>query len=195
MESIHLQFLILINTINQVLIDGVLWISTQKKLLLFDSLGLDGFKFFIVDNDESINDEFLYDFKKCKVSLANQKLTLCAMKFAINDWEKLHHSKIEQLTDTVKNFFHLLTQFVKLKKTNEMNILILQNPVQELTRSTCGLFQSYFYENIFDLEEKSKILNHKNLNKTVEVILNEVFTTDVNENEQLMKNFKEEYDL
>ena len=61
------------------------------------------------------------------------------MKFAINDWEKLHHSEKEQLTDTVQNFFHLLTQFAELKKTNEMNILILENPVQELTSSTCSL--------------------------------------------------------
>ena len=53
MEIILLQFLILINTINQAGVDGVLWIFIQEKnLLLFDSLGLEGFKFFIVDNDE-----------------------------------------------------------------------------------------------------------------------------------------------
>ena len=37
-------------------------IHPKKSLLLFDSLGLDGFKFFIVDNDESIIDELLYNF-------------------------------------------------------------------------------------------------------------------------------------
>ena len=37
-------------------------IHPKKCLLLFDSLGLDGFKFFIVDNDESIIDELLYNF-------------------------------------------------------------------------------------------------------------------------------------
>ena len=51
-------------------------IHPQKYILLFDSLGLEGFKFFIVDNDENIIDELLFNFKKCKVSLANQKLTL-----------------------------------------------------------------------------------------------------------------------
>ena len=30
---------------------------------------------------------------------------------------------------------------------------------------------------------------------TLEATLNEIFTTDINENEQLMKNFKEEFDL
>ena len=40
--------------------------------MLFDSLGLDGFKFFIVDNDEKIIDELLFNFKKCKISLTDQ---------------------------------------------------------------------------------------------------------------------------
>ena len=31
------------------------------------------FKFFIVDNDEAIIDKLLYNFKKSKVSLVNQK--------------------------------------------------------------------------------------------------------------------------
>ena len=53
------------------------------NLLLF---GLDGFKFFIVDNDEAIIDKLLYNFKKCKVSLVNQKLTLCTMKFSTDSW-------------------------------------------------------------------------------------------------------------
>ena len=68
MENIHLQLLILINTINQAHIGGVLWMFTlpppkkKKKLLLFDSLGVEGFKFFIADNDENIKDELLYNF-------------------------------------------------------------------------------------------------------------------------------------
>ena len=100
-------------------------IHPPKNLQLFDSLGLEGFKFFIVDNNKNIIDELLYNFKKCKVSLVNQKLTLCTMKFSINVWEKLPHTKKEQLTDTAQNFFHLLVQFGKLKMTNDMNILIV----------------------------------------------------------------------
>ena len=77
-----------------------------------------------------------------------------------------------------------------------MNILIVKHPAQELSSSICDLFQLYFYKNIFDPEEKSKIINHENLNKrTLEAILNGIFTTDVNENEQVIEKFKEEYDL
>ena len=67
--------------------------SPKKNLLLFESLGLEVSKFFIIDNDENIIDELLYDFKKCKVSLVNQKLTLYTMTFSINVWEKLPHTK------------------------------------------------------------------------------------------------------
>ena len=52
-KEMEIILLILINTINQAGVGEVLWIFIQEKnLLLFDSLGLEGFKFFIVDNDE-----------------------------------------------------------------------------------------------------------------------------------------------
>ena len=35
-----------------------------------------------------------------------------------------------------------------------MNILIVENDLQSLTTSICGLFQLYFYKNIFEPEEK-----------------------------------------
>ena len=128
--------------------------------------------------------------------MTNQKLTLCTMKFSINNWENLDHTKKKQLTDPDQNFFYLLIEFSKLKNTNDMNILIVEHGVQELTSSTCGLFQLYFYNNIFDMEEKSKITNHETLNKkTIEAILNEIFITDVDENEQVIEKLKEEYDL
>ena len=38
-------------------------IHPAKNLLLFDSLGLEGFNFFIVVNDENIADELHYNFK------------------------------------------------------------------------------------------------------------------------------------
>ena len=84
--------------------------------MLFDSLGLDGFKFFIVDNNEKIIDELLFNFKKCKISLTDQTSTLCEMKFSVDSWENMTHTKKEQLTETAQIFFHLLQQYAKLTK-------------------------------------------------------------------------------
>ena len=65
-----------------------------------------------------------------------------------------------------------------------------------MTTSTCGLFQLYFYKNIFEPEEKNKIINHETLNKTtIEAILNEISTTDIEQNEHVTELFNEEYDL
>ena len=56
---------------------------------------------------------------------------------------------------------------------------------------TSGLFQLYFYKNLFDPVEKSKILNHQTLNKnTLETIINQIFSTGINENKYLVTNLK-----
>ena len=68
------------------------------------------------------------------------------MKFSIDSWEKLAHTKKEQLTDNAQKFFHLLAEFSKLKNTNDMNVLILEHSVQKLTSSTCGSFQLYLIQ-------------------------------------------------
>ena len=57
-----------------------------------------------------------------------------------------------------------------------MNLLILENTIQNLTTSTCGLIQLYFYEKLFDPDEKCKILNHQTLTKnTLETRIIEFF--------------------
>ena len=75
-----------------------------------------------------------------------------------------------------------------------MNILILKH--QEITHSTCGLFQLYFYKIFFDPDERSKITKHETLNKkTIDQTLNEIFSTDVNQNEHEIENYEKEYDF
>ena len=179
---------------------GVHWwsfmdIHPKNNLFLFDSFGI-GFKHFIVDNDQDIINKLLYNFKKCEVK-STQKLKLCTMKFCVGTWQKMSQKRKDQLTDTAQNFFHLLEQFAKLKKkTNCKNILILENQIQDLISTNCGQFQLYFYKNLFDPDEKSKILSHGTLNKsTLETIINEIFSTDIDENELIIKNFKEENEL
>ena len=77
-----------------------------------------------------------------------------------------------------------------------MNILILENQIQDLVSPNCGEFQLYFYKNLFDPDEKSKMLSHGTVNKsTLETIINEIVSTDINGNEHIIKNFKEEYEL
>ena len=60
-------------------------IKPKNNLFLFDLLGLDGFKVFVLNNKETVINELLYDFKRCE-SKSNKKQTLYSMKFCINTW-------------------------------------------------------------------------------------------------------------
>ena len=65
---------------------------------------------------------------------------------------------------------------------------MVKDPIQMTVAVTCGLFQIYFYENLFNPEEKSKIKNNKIWQKKIiETLLNELFTLDKEKNEQLME--------
>ena len=93
---------------------GVHWwsfidIYPKSNLFLLDSFGIEGFKLFIVNNDQNIINKLLYNFKKWK-NKSKQKSKLCTMKFCVETKD--------QLTGTAQNFFHLLEQFSKLKKTH-----------------------------------------------------------------------------
>ena len=170
-------------------------IRPKNSLFLFDSLGLDGFKIFVVNNQEKVIDELLYNFKRCE-NESSSKLTLCSVKFCVEKWRQLPQKTKSQLTETAQNFFHLLEQFAKLKQTRCMNIIILENRIQDLLSSDCGPFQLYFYKNLFNPYEKSGIVEHKNLTrKTLQTILNEIFVNEVNENQYLVKKFEENHNL
>ena len=171
-------------------------IRPSNTLFLFDSLGLDGFKVFVVNNQEKVINTLLYNFEKCKEDKVSQKLKLCSMKFCVNSWRQLPQKTRGQLTETAQNFFHLLEQFAKLKQTQCMNIVILENRIQELLSVDCGPFQLYFYKNLFDPFEKSGIVEHKSLTvKTLQTILNEIFTSQPSDNQENIKKFKEQHNL
>ena len=54
----------------------------------------------------------------------------------------MKEKSLKNLTDTAKDFFHLLSKFGKLKKQKkEMKIVLLDDQLQELTTDTCGIFQ------------------------------------------------------
>ena len=54
----------------------------------------------------------------------------------------------------------MIFQFAKLKgKKKNIKIKIVEDQRQELTTDTCGIFQLYFYKNLFNPLSDSKIIN------------------------------------
>ena len=67
---------------------------------------------------------------------------------------------------------------------------MVEDRIQDLESSTCGIFQLYFYENLFNPDENSKIQNETKFKKTtVETLLNELFSHDDKENEIKMNEY------
>ena len=53
----------------------------------------------------------------------------------------------------------------------------------------CGIFQIYFYKNLFNIDQNSKIQNKKRLNKkTIETLLNELFVLSDQEQNEVITN-------
>ena len=60
----------------------------------------------------------------------------------------------------------------------------------------CGIFQIYFYDNLLNPDQNSKIQNKKRLNKkTIETLLNELFVLNEQEqNEAIINEYAEKRD-
>ena len=75
-----------------------------------------------------------------------------------------------------------------------MKIVIMENDLQDIKSSTCGIFQLYFYKNLFEPSITSQIIQRNVLNtSTIQTLLNEIFTTQPEENERRIKLFKQEF--
>ena len=73
---------------------------------------------------------------------------------------------------------------------------MVEDRIQDLDSSTCDIFQIFFYENLFNPPEESKIQGETKLNKkTIETLLNEIFTLDDKENEIKMEQYANDFDI
>ena len=128
-------------------------------------------------------------FNLKKFNKKDTKINLVSLTFSVENYKKIKEKNQEKLTNTAKDFFHLLFEFRKLKKrNNETKIIVLDDQLQELTADMCGIFQLYFYNNLLDSDRNSKIFNDEFLTKkTVTTLLNDIFSTNKETNQKEMK--------
>ena len=110
----------------------------------------------------------------------DSKITLCNIRFNLSAYKKLSKRELDGLSDAANDLFRLVLAFGnKLKLRNFVNIWMVEDRVQNLNIATCGIFQLYFYDNLFNANENSKIEDQAKLNKrTTEILLNEIFVLD-----------------
>ena len=157
---------------------SILDIEPRTDIFFFDSFGLDGLKNFIIQDEMPIVNKILLGVEQ--INRSDNKITLCKKKFNLGACKDLTKEEIESLSDTARNFFHFIQAFgIKLNLRSFVSIWMVEDRIQDLDSSTCGIFQIYFYGNLFNPDENSKIQGETKLNKkTVEMLLNEQFSLD-----------------
>ena len=102
-----------------------------------------------------------------------------------------------RLMTTTQDLLHLMYEFGKLHKLNNVVTMhLVDDQLQKIETDTCGIFQLYFYVNLFTPLENSLIVNDKKLSKsTLEKLLNENFYLDRDKNKSLAEQFAEEIDI
>ena len=71
----------------------------------------------------------------------------------------------------------------------------IDDQIQDLTSYRCGIFQLYFYRNLFDPLKKSKTINDEKLTKNIIVKqLDEFFSMFDEQNEKVVEQFAQDYD-
>ena len=65
---------------------------------------------------------------------------------------------------------------------------MIEGPIQRIETSICGPFQLYLNENLFFLDNNSKLHSYKKLIiLAIETLLNKLLTLDQDKNEQIIK--------
>ena len=125
-------------------------------------LGFEGFKEFVIDNDKNVLNKTLFGLDKFKKK--DSKVTVISVKFSMKEYEKIKNG--HRLRLTTQELLHLMYEFGRLHKIkDEIKIHTVDDQLQKLETDTCGIFQLYFYTNLFTSVDGSKITNDKKLSK------------------------------
>ena len=174
---------------------SILDIEPKTDIFFFDSYTLDGLKHFIMQDDKEIIDKILIGINK--MDMTDEKITLCKIKFSLSACKELSEDEMLSLSETARHFFYFIQSFGnKLKLRSFLNICMVEDRLQDLKLSTCGIFQIYFYQKLFDPDVDSKISGETKLTKkTVETLLNEIFTLDDKQSEIKMNQFADGFNI
>ena len=160
--------------------------TPKKEIFLFDSFGFEGLKKIIIDNDKKLLNKVLYNLNNFKKS--DLKITLISLKFSMREYEKISD---KQLKTTTEDLLHLMYEFGKLHSIqDEITVFSLDDQLQKIETDTCGIFQIYFYYNLFNPFSDSCIIKDKVLTKhTIEKLLDEIFSVNQEQNEKVITQF------
>ena len=113
----------------------------------------------------------------------------------MEQYEKI--KDLNELRTTTQDLLHLMYEFGKLHDIkDEVNVFSLDDQLQKIETDTCGIFQLYFYYNLFNPLANSSIIGYSVLSKNaIEKLLNEIFSLDREANEKTVTQFALKYNI
>ena len=82
----------------------------------------------------------------------------------MKEYEKI--KSMSRLSESTIDLLHLMNEYGKKHRlNNEVIVPLVDNQLQMIERDTYGMYQIYFYVNLFNPLENSSIINEKSLNK------------------------------
>ena len=106
----------------------------------------------------------------------------------------LQYKKIKdmkQLRTTTQDLLHLIYEYGKLHNVqDEITVFSVDDQLQKIETNTCGIFQIYFYYNLFKPLIDSSVMKDNVISKhTIQKLLNEIFSLNREENEKIVTQF------
>ena len=113
----------------------------------------------------------------------------------MKEYEKIKNE--HRLRPATQDWLHLIYEYGRLHNIKDwVTVHAVDDQLQKLETNTCGIFQLYFYFNLFVPFENSAILGDNKLSqRTVEKLLNEIFSLDRSRNEEEMERFAKEKNI
>ena len=130
-----------------------------------------------------------------KLKKKDQKIIIISLKFSMKEYEKIKNE--HRLRPTTQDLLHLIYEYGRLHNIKDLvTVYSVDDQLQKLETDTCGIFQLYFYFNLFVPYENSSVLGDSKLTKRkVEKLLNAIFSLDRNQNEEEMERFAKEKNI
>ena len=168
------------------------------KFFLFDSFGALGLKAFFIQNDVEILDDIITNFNEFKSDFNDDnELAFNFFKWNIDcrKYLELPTNKMKELSPTCVGFFNLLMSYLRYNnkkygvQKNNIELYGIKDQLQNVERTTCGLFVLYYFYNLFS-PQKYYDLNKTNGDiNTVKKLLPIIFATVNEENDKDDLNF------
>ena len=177
----------------------------KPSCFLFDSFGKLSLQLAFINNDEKIMKKFINNLKPLKDK--ENHFDFYRWNVNCNKFISLTHDEKSNLTPTCRGFFIMLASYLKQynikndKKETSIDLFGLIDIIQDVKKTTCGVFCLYYIYHLFYPDECYDLQSEKGDITTVKKLINCIFVDqptslkNKNINEAFIKEFIKNFNI